>query len=206
MAKSAKEARRQRARVRSILAEGGSEYDICEECDVTPSRARALVKEVLGDETSSLLSDSPADTFARYSIIADGLLEDLDEVILAGKGGKDKLGLNAVVAAVRAKHIIATDVLKLGQKLGVVPVEPERDKQIGGVSTRAMQTEALRSHVAKSRQKLLSDIEAAGGRKYVDEPDGDLYQDDLSDDSEPSPANPPSQSPAKSGRVTRKRA
>lgn len=203
MAKSAKEARRQRARVRSILAEGGSEYDICEECDVTPSRARTLVKEVLGDEMVSLLSDSSADTFARYSIVADGLLDDLDDVIARAKEGKDKLGLNAMVAAVRAKHVIAVDVLKLGQRLGIVSSEPEPDKQIGGVSTRTMTTEALRTHVASSRKKLLDDIEAAGGRKYTDEEDEDIYQDDVN---ATPPVETPSQSPAESGRVTRKRA
>ena len=207
MAMSAKEARRLRARVRSILAEGGSEYDICEDLDVTPSRARALVSEVLADEIGAQLSDTPGDTFARYKILADGMLEDLDDVILNGKSGKDRLGLNAVVAAVKAKHSISTDVLKLGQKLGIVAESPEPDKKINGVSTKNMKTSELREKVDKKRDKLLKDIREAGGGDYLSQDDGDLYADPEPDTKKDKPpVKNTSQPTPKRSKVKRKRA
>jgi len=172
MATSAKEARRLRARVRSCLAGGGSEYDVCEELDLTPNRARALIAEVLADETGAIMGDTPADTFARYKIIADGNLDDLDDVIEQGKTGADKTGLNAVVSAVKAKHAIANDVMKLGQKLGVVADSAEAERKIDGVSTKKFKTEELRARANAKREQLLRDIREAGSGQYLDQDDG----------------------------------
>lgn len=203
-----KDHRRLKAKVRTLLAESASEYDICEELDLTPTRAKALIREVLADEAAAVQGDTPAETFARYSIHAAGLLDDLDDVIENGKGGKDKLGLNAVVAAVKAKHQIASDVVALGQKLGIVHSAPEPELQVGGRTTKNMKTGELRDALAEKRKELLDTVRKYGDSDYLDGFDEDdkesLYQSADSPGDDDDPDDSPDE--RESGTVTRKRA
>lgn len=176
--KATSETRRQKARVRTLLAAGTPEYEIAEELDVKPSIARKLIEDVLADEIGGLTGDDPAATFARFKIATDGMLLDLDDVIAKGKEGKDRLGLNAVVAAVKAKFDITKNVIDRGQQLGILPAGPKVEGNVGGVPVSRVPTEELREGVDRKRDEVRSLVTRYAPAPYTSEEDGDIYQDE----------------------------
>lgn len=200
MARTSRELRQLKAKIRALLAENASEYDICEDLDLAPGYTRKLIAEVLGDEVSVISGDGPDQTFARYKLAADSNLDDLDDVIQKGKSGKDRLGLNAVVAAVKAKHTISNDVIKLGQNLGVIPDKPVAQDDASSKLTE----DDLAARVEERNREMNAKSKKYGGGDFLDEEEDDLYLDDVEGEGEDLD-DQPSTPPTKSGRITRKR-
>lgn len=161
MSKTAAETRKQKAALRSLMANGATEYTCMKELKITKlSVFRSLRQAVIADGLEEIHGETAASTFIRYKIRIDSLCSDLDEVIAEGKG--DARSLNAVVGAVKAKGNLLKEVLERGQALGVLPTSTAEPEKIG------KETAELES----LKDKLRADLEkmyATGVTPYEDE-------------------------------------
>lgn len=167
------ERRELKARLRVLLTEGATEQECAEELEVGIRVLRALLVEVLDDESSAIANDNPTQSFTRYALRMEGCIADLDRVIDKGIG--DLKSLNAVVGAVKAKAGILDAIDTKGQQLGIIPSAPQKRAELDGTPVGELTIAELQRRARQKLTGLEQLASEAGGGDYADEPDGKLY-------------------------------
>jgi hypothetical protein len=153
--------RKIKAEIRARLANGMTDEEIIEEVGVAPNIYVGYKKQVLQDELNEAICESAGDTWARYSLLMSGCIQDLNTVIRQGhevyhdKG--DTRSMNAVVGAIKAKAQILEGIIDRGQNLGVIHKEPDRSITVGGISVAHGDSDRMVALI-EERKKLLAEL------------------------------------------------
>ena len=170
-------------KLRALLIQGKTEDECLTELRIGPSEFENLLSQILEDEQKRLEKLSPGEFFVLHSLRMLGCLDQLDDVVSAGRadakaGGRgSSKNLQAVVSAVRAKTQIWTEMNRLGQSLGVLPSGPQKEPTVDGKRVSSLELDDLRAAVRDKHAVIRTLIEEYGVGNYADEPDGPLYYD-----------------------------
>lgn len=205
MARHADEKRRLLASVRSLLANGATEYeqlDALEDDSVGVVELRGMRASIIQDEIESASADTPAEIFVRFRLRMNACISDLDKVIASATRQSSAIALNAAVGAIKAKASILGSVLDRGQTLGVIHKAPKTNVTIAGVLIADASVSDLKRLVATRTAHLESIAARSTMTDYLAEPPGELYYDAVPDVPKLEPKPPPK---TVSARVRRKK-
>lgn len=176
--RTAAEVRKLKADVRVQMELGLDDDQIATELKIRITDVRYIRELLFKDELETASAGSPAEVYVRYKLRGDGMIRDLDTIILKAKKDGKGPSLNAGVAAVKVKHGILGDVLEKGQSLGVIHKEPERAVTVNGVAISDMREPELREHLETVRsdlRALLDSYVGGAAADYTEVDDEDLY-------------------------------
>lgn len=177
MAKSDADIRRQLAKVRALIGEGKTDFEILQEVNITLQTLSKLKQRLFSDELDQVQNETAAENWVRYSLRMAQNIKDLDDVISDASQNENASALSARVGAVKAKADLIDRVFEKGQQLGVIPtVAPAEETDYPS------EIPSLKALVEEKTRMLGDMAKQYGVFDYADLPDipeDDLYFDDI---------------------------
>ena len=189
MARAAKETRLLKAKLRALLQQGKTEDECLAEMKIRRDHLRWLKNQLIADELQEVVNDSPEEVWAKYRLLQQGCIADLDEIIAEAKTGK--VPVNTAIGAVKAKAAIIENILEKGQDLGIIYKAAEQKQVQAAIAIAHVSTEDLKDLAIGKRKAL-----ALAKTKYLEanfteiretEP---IYQEDTKQEEPDAPVPP----------------
>lgn len=132
------------AALRSYLATGMTDQDICQTMGISWVDYEDLKNKLLESEAAKISSRSSEDVFVEYMLNQEINVRDLTEMIQGFKSSKQHA---AMVGAVKARAEIYDKIIKTGQELGFIDKVPEKTEIVAGVVVKSLSEEELREQL-----------------------------------------------------------
>ncbi len=161
------------ARVRSYVAAGESDHNICVELDVKPSELTTLKKRVFEQEATDVNSRTTVDTFVEYKLKMDRICDDLDGIHEGAAGARQ---YTAAMGALKAKAQIIDKVIDRGQELGLINRAAKKHEVLGGVAVAHLDDTQLLDKMKEIHRKTTSFITEYGEHSIGNLPVPPIYQ------------------------------
>ena len=165
----------QLARLRSFIAAGETDHNICVELDVRPSELKQLKKQLFEQESVELNARSTADTFIEYRLRMERICDDLDGV---HNGATAARQFTAAMGALKAKAAIIDKVIDRGQDMGLVSRAAKKHEVIGGVAVAHLTDSDLLDKMREIHTTTQTYIEHYGEKSISDISIPDIYSED----------------------------
>ena len=165
----------QLARLRSYIAAGETDHNICVELDVRPSELKQLKKQLYEQESVELNARSTADTYIEYRLRMERICDDLDGV---HNGATAARQFTAAMGALKAKAAIIDKVIDRGQDMGLVSRAAKKHEVIGGVAVAHLSDSDLLDKMREIHTTTQTSIEQYGEVSITDIPIPDIYTED----------------------------
>jgi hypothetical protein len=162
------------ARLRSYIAAGESDHNICVELDVRPSELKSYKARLFEQESEALSASSTSDTYVKYRLRMERICDDLDGV---HQGAVESRQFTAAMGALKAKAGIIDKVIDRGQDMGLVSRIAKRHELVGGVAVAHLTDEQLLGKM-KDLHETTQDYISKYGNKTIGEIDiPDIYSE-----------------------------
>lgn len=159
--------RKQRALVRTLIAEKHDPHGIASVLGIPPRQARKLYDEILADDASTLEGRSAGEAFAEYRLRQLACISDLADLYDGDGPSSTKVG------AVKAQAAILDRIMAVGQELGII--EKDRGRfMLDGDDVTDMDLDELRVTVFQAVKRTRS-IVAEGDGDILALPEPELY-------------------------------
>lgn len=150
--RTTKAVRQLKATLRAHLQQGKTEDECLAEMNVRRDHLRWLRSQLIADELQEVVNDSPEEIWAKYRLLQQGCIKDLDEIIGEAKNGK--VPVNTAIGAVKAKAAILENILEKGQDLGIIYKAAEQKQVTAAIAVAQVSVEDLKELAIGKRKAL----------------------------------------------------
>lgn len=160
--------------VRSYVAAGMDDFDICAELDIKPSDLKVYKQELYVEESVQVAERKPVEVFIDYKLRMDHVCDGLDKV---HKGATMANQFTAAMGALKAKASIIDKVIDRGQEMGVIARAAKKHQVVGGVAVASMSDEELLEKMRELSRTSAHLVDKYGDIDIIDVAVGDIYQE-----------------------------
>jgi hypothetical protein len=160
------------AKLRTQLAAGYSDHDICESLGLSWVDYEELKTKMLSFEATRIANKTSEEIYAEYIIQQETNINDLTGLITRCD---EKNQLGSAVNAIKARADIYNQIIKVGQEFGFIDKIPEKTEVIAGVTVKNLSNEELNAQLANVASGFGALLEKYGERNMLQVDPGPIH-------------------------------